>query len=256
MSGADSCQRQRLAPHCANGIDRHQEASGLALYLDRARGTALYCGLVFILFGKTIASLLEPSVSLSDLGDALSGLFAPLAPIWIIVGILQQGKELQVQVRDLKESVEAQKAMAKASGGQERLQNEQFLERLYRLYRAAGEDVLYQLLEFDHLQYMVTDGGGGMRSVGMLERDFLDPQRAAFQSGNRSAVLSIVKRLARQLSDADINASHAKFVVERHLLRVRALAEDFVKFDDLRREALSRFEGGEALGRVDSRGVR
>jgi hypothetical protein len=211
--------------------------------------TLIYVLFAVILLGEHLLTLhrLQPN----EIGDTLAGVFAPLALIWLIVGILQQGRELRIQVQDLKESVEAQKAMAKASGGQERLQNEQFLERLYRLYKSACEDVLYQLTRFENLQRYVSDNRG-RRAVGVLSREFVQAEHAAFNAGNRARVLLIVRELNRVVAaDHDVSMGHARFLMDERLTLVRSLAEDFLKFDVLRREALARFEGGEVLGRVD-----
>lgn len=57
-------------------------------------------------------------ISLNELGDFLAGAFGPLAIFWLVLGFLQQGRELQnsikvleLQTKELAESVEQQKQM-------------------------------------------------------------------------------------------------------------------------------------------------
>lgn len=56
-----------------------------------------------------------PTLGLNDLGDFLAGVFGPIAFLWLILGYLQQGRELrlssealQLQATELKNSVEQQ----------------------------------------------------------------------------------------------------------------------------------------------------
>ena len=63
-----------------------------------------------------------PSLGLNEIGDFLAGAFGPLAFLWLILGFLQQGRELnlsskalQLQADELKNSVEQQTIMAQAA---------------------------------------------------------------------------------------------------------------------------------------------
>ena len=70
-------------------------------------------------------SLKSPE-SLNELGDFLAGVFAPIAFLWLILGYVQQGKQLdqsttaleqqeralQLQIHGMKESVQQQKELA------------------------------------------------------------------------------------------------------------------------------------------------
>jgi hypothetical protein len=76
-----------------------------------------------------------PTMDPNAWGDWAAGTFAPLAFLWLVVGYFQQGEELRdnvralnlqedalrLQVQELKESVEQQTAMAKASAMQAEL---------------------------------------------------------------------------------------------------------------------------------------
>jgi hypothetical protein len=69
---------------------------------------------------------LESPESLNELGDFLAGIFAPIAFFWLILGYIQQGKQLdqntkaleqqekalQLQINEMKESVQQQKEIA------------------------------------------------------------------------------------------------------------------------------------------------
>ena len=68
--------------------------------------------------------------SLNELGDFLAGIFAPIAFFWLILGYIQQGKQLdqntraleqqekalQLQIDEMKESVKQQKEIALVNG--------------------------------------------------------------------------------------------------------------------------------------------
>lgn len=64
-------------------------------------------------------------LKLNELGDFLSGVFAPLAFLWLVLGYLQQGDELKqntaalkLQADELANSVEQQREMVKAAWAQ------------------------------------------------------------------------------------------------------------------------------------------
>ena len=81
--------------------------------------------LVVIYFVWFFCGLKSPE-SLNELGDALAGIFAPIAFFWLILGYVQQGKQLdqntkaleqqeralQLQIDEMKESVKQQKEIA------------------------------------------------------------------------------------------------------------------------------------------------
>lgn len=77
-------------------------------------------GLIWIFGG------LKAPKSLNELGDFLAGIFAPIAFFWLVLGYIQQGKQLdqntraleqqeialQLQINEMKESVKQQKELA------------------------------------------------------------------------------------------------------------------------------------------------
>lgn len=68
---------------------------------------------------------LQSPVSLNELGDALAGIFAPIAFLWLVLGYVQQGKQLeqntkaleqqekalQLQIDEIRENVKQQKRL-------------------------------------------------------------------------------------------------------------------------------------------------
>lgn len=82
--------------------------------------TAFYlAGLLCLLYGRWGELKCLP---LNELGDFLAGAFGPLAILWLVLGFFQQGVELrqnsaalQLQARELKNSVEQQEKLAKTA---------------------------------------------------------------------------------------------------------------------------------------------
>lgn len=63
-----------------------------------------------------------PGLELNAIGDFLAGVFGPIAFLWLVLGYMQQGRELklssealQMQALELKNSVEQQTVMARAA---------------------------------------------------------------------------------------------------------------------------------------------
>ncbi|WP_055134554.1 hypothetical protein [Pseudomonas mediterranea] len=54
-------------------------------------------------------------LELNALGDFLAGAFGPIAFLWLVLGFLQQGRELRLQVEELSRSVQQQTVMAEAA---------------------------------------------------------------------------------------------------------------------------------------------
>lgn len=82
--------------------------------------TVGYLLLVAIVLRKKLGEL--GSLELNNFGDFLAGAFCPLAIFWLVLGFFQQGAELRnsiksldVQTRELKESVMQQKDLARTS---------------------------------------------------------------------------------------------------------------------------------------------
>lgn len=85
----------------------------------------ILCTVVYLLvIATTVAFKFENFIKLelNALGDFLAGAFGPIAFLWLVLGFLQQGRELklstdalQLQAQELKNSVEQQSIMASAA---------------------------------------------------------------------------------------------------------------------------------------------
>ncbi|RRV18143.1 hypothetical protein [Pseudomonas saudiphocaensis] len=83
-------------------------------------GSALYVGLARYLIGDKLEGL--ANMPLNELGDFLAGVFSPLAFLWLVLGFLQQGKELRastdalaLQAKEMRASVEQHEALVKVT---------------------------------------------------------------------------------------------------------------------------------------------
>ncbi|MFN8953702.1 MAG: hypothetical protein ACK5V9_01705, partial [Burkholderiales bacterium] len=82
--------------------------------------TALYTLAIFLLVQDRLPNL--KALDLNLVGDFLAGVFGPVALLWLILGYLQQGielklntKALELQVTELKASVEQQRELVEVS---------------------------------------------------------------------------------------------------------------------------------------------
>jgi hypothetical protein len=101
-----------------------------------------------------VASDIETTLSMApnEWGDFFAGVFAPLAFLWLVLGYLQQGEELQLstetlrlQAEELKNSVEQQRQLVEVT----RLQLESERES-YGLERAARREAAKPIFTFRH----------------------------------------------------------------------------------------------------------
>lgn len=90
--------------------------------------TALYIGGAIIIMGAKFDELIV--LKLNEIGDLAAGVFGPVAFLWLVLGYVQQGRELKLssdalrlQAEELKASVEQQSIMAAAATRQ--LQSQQ-----------------------------------------------------------------------------------------------------------------------------------
>lgn len=82
------------------------------LFLGGAAASFVYVVLVGVWWRDPSPILdLDPN----GFGDFLAGTFAPLAFLWLVLGFLQQGQELALQVKELKHSVTAQSELVVAT---------------------------------------------------------------------------------------------------------------------------------------------
>ena len=82
--------------------------------------TALYVGGAITIMGAKFDELI--ALKLNEMGDLAAGTFGPVAFLWLVLGYMQQGRELKLssdalrlQADELKNSVEQQSIMASAA---------------------------------------------------------------------------------------------------------------------------------------------
>lgn len=99
------------------------------------------------------------SLKLNELGDFLAGSFGPIAFGWLVLGYIQQGKELKVssdalrlQADELRNSVEAQKDLVEVNRAQVKAELES---------AAASERHRASLLK----PFFIAGGGGGSHAA-------------------------------------------------------------------------------------------
>lgn len=85
--------------------------------------TALYIGGAITIIGAKFDELIL--LKLNEIGDLSAGVFGPVAFLWLVLGYVQQGRELklsskalQLQAEELKHSVDQQKEMVGIAGRQ------------------------------------------------------------------------------------------------------------------------------------------
>lgn len=124
----------------------------------------------------------------NEWGDVFAGVAAPLAFLWLVLGFVQQGHELQLSTRalklqaeELKNSVEQQKLLAEAT----QRQVDAVLEDL-ALQRKRERDAVQPKLRFSHsgggsgpqgaeYQFNIYNDGGIARDVRVTFDPPLDP---------------------------------------------------------------------------------
>lgn len=105
-------------------------------------------------------------LELNELGDFLAGAFGPVAFLWLVLGFLQQGRELrlssdalQLQAQELKNSVDQQRELVEVT----RAQVEADLENLKTVRQMRAKEIK---------PFFVADGGGGSHSGKQHELEF------------------------------------------------------------------------------------
>lgn len=101
----------------------------------------IYIGLIAYLQQDKLANILE--LDLNSFGDFLAGSLGPLGLFWLVLGFFQQGSELRnsikalnLQTDELKQSVDQQEKLAKATNEQLQLQQEEFALTTQELTKA------------------------------------------------------------------------------------------------------------------------
>lgn len=137
-------------------------------------------GAVALLLARQEAAL---KMTPNEWGDFFSGLFAPLAFLWLILGYMQQGEELRLstealrlQAEELRNSVEQQRALVEVS--RQQVESE----------RAALE-YERELREVDTSpKFLITSGGGVFRGDGQSTYELIFTNAGAAASSVTAVV--------------------------------------------------------------------
>lgn len=129
---------------------------GKKLELWGGLGTVAYLLIIAITVWCKIQDF--QALKLNELGDFLAGVFGPIAFLWLVLGFLQQGRELklssdalQLQAAELKNSVEQQKEMVAVTREQVSAELEQV--RSDRERRISALEPIFAFREiYGHLQ--------------------------------------------------------------------------------------------------------
>ncbi|QCI64303.1 hypothetical protein [Phreatobacter stygius] len=124
-------------------------------------------GLVAFLKRDTLAGL-----ALNDIGDALAGLCAPIAFLWLVITALLQKFELEAQRAELKQNREAlllQVQQLNNSVEQQAAQTQIMKDEYERSLQASLNSQLRRILIDDHSWYMSELSNLGARTLGFVE---------------------------------------------------------------------------------------
>jgi hypothetical protein len=201
-----------------------KEADGNVQRRSWIRAHRGICGglIATALYVAALASILPPSwitqlrggIALNEIGDFLGGVFAPLAFLWLVVGILQQQEEITQNTRALflqEKALQEQVSETRALVGQGREE----LDRTKRLQRPA--------MVLDFRGQIVPAGAGGVflplqlenrgaraRQVRMEGRalDQNHPQVAEADALNREDRLDLMLRVPQVLGIYEIETTY------------------------------------------------
>lgn len=119
---------------------------------------AYFCGLAFMIHGKELAIV----KSWNELGDFLAGAFSPVAFLWLVLGYIQQQKELQqntkaleLQAEELRNSVEQYRNMVDVAREQLESDRELTIQEHARKEREVRPEV-----SIDSISWMMKSSSG------------------------------------------------------------------------------------------------
>jgi hypothetical protein len=169
--------------------------------------TIVYLILLALLVGDRFQQLF--SMPLNELGDFLAGAFGPLAIFWLILGFLQQGKELQqstealkLQATELTNSVQQQKELVEVQREQievgkeaKTLELERFVKEAKPIFRV--ETIYPSSITNDVFTFKVSliNAGGSITSVKLVsDVDGFHPAQIAVWDKNSVKEFSFVHK--------------------------------------------------------------
>lgn len=118
-----------------------------------AHFTALYVGGAILIMGARFDELIK--LELNAIGDLSAGLFGPVAFLWLVLGYMQQGRELKLssdalrlQASELKESVSQQVELNHIT--RQTLKNQNYA--LEPVFQVIFQDIADEFYEGDHYE--------------------------------------------------------------------------------------------------------
>lgn len=163
--------------------------------------TALYVGAAILIIGARFDELVN--LKLNELGDLSAGVFGPVAFLWLVLGYLQQGRELKISSDSL-----VRQASELAQNVQQQMKIVKLQERQLESQAAASlrQEMQFKLMVEPNLQ--LYSPSGGIRN-GLTYRDFslgnigVDAQKLVV-SVNRSGAPRVLKDAQVLRSDGDV----------------------------------------------------
>ena len=168
--------------------------------------TGLYIVLGGWLLGDDLGQI--GGLELNELGDFLTGVFGPLALLWLILGFLQQGIELRqtretlaLQTEELRLSVQQQRQMVEVAQRQFESERDRYLietQAIFSVLKDSSGDNQSLLDEFDtalaergirKLYFRLINRGAAAKNV-----------RAGFSEGVSSKVIPVYMLFEAQTS--------------------------------------------------------
>jgi hypothetical protein len=180
--------------------DRHQQSDRLVRWARWLTGGWLALGaLVAFLKRDTI-----PDLALNDIGDAVAGLCAPIAFLWLVVTALLQKSELEAQRSELRQNREAlllQVQQLGSSAEQQAAQTRIMRDQYERALQDSLTSQLRRILIDDHSWYMSELSGIGVLRLPCIENG--GPAVVELDFGNELARLVAEGRISEAVIGVD-----------------------------------------------------
>ena len=130
-------------------VGAEEERGTSALFRNGAIVTGAYVTAMLAYTVGNWPNLLD--MRANEFGDFLAGVFSPIAFLWLVLGFLQQGRELSLQIKELRHSVTAQNNLVEAT------RDRQFFDA--ETLRAEQEEVARMAAPI--LRFSTAGSGGG-----------------------------------------------------------------------------------------------
>lgn len=194
-----------------------------------------------IIIISTVAFKFESflSLGLNELGDFLAGVFGPIAFLWLVLGYLQQGRELKLssdalhlQAQELKNSVDQQKELVAASKGQQialenntRLENERIASSIEPKYVLVG-GYMPERKDGAVFKFILYNGGFLVTDLVVRHNDIVVHHKPILSSG-ASTDFCVVFEGSESVAGGELRVTYLNGV---EYLREKVFGIGFVKF--------------------------